>query len=138
MVNVGLLIEQKLNELNVSKSEFARRLGIANQNVNKMILTRSSIETDKLYKVGEVLGYNFFVDLANEGPNNAVTVQSGTAIANGDHSAAAVNGNATVNSTDTTAVLEERVRSLEAQARQKDLLLEEKERLIQVLLKGRE
>lgn len=138
MVNVGLLIEQKLNELNVSKSEFARRLGIANQNVNKMILARSSIDTDKLYKVGEVLGYNFFVDLANDGSNNAVTVQSGTAIANGDHSAAAVNGNATVNSTDTAAVLEERVRSLEAQARQKDLLLEEKERLIQVLLKSRE
>lgn len=30
-INIGLLIEQKMNELGVSKSEMARRSGIANQ-----------------------------------------------------------------------------------------------------------
>jgi len=34
-VNIGLAIEQRVNELGISKSELARRLGIAQQNVNK-------------------------------------------------------------------------------------------------------
>lgn len=33
-VNIGLLIEQKMNELDINKSEMARRSGIANQNIN--------------------------------------------------------------------------------------------------------
>ena len=136
MVNVGLLIEQKLNELNISKSEFARRLGIANQNVNRL-LTHDSIDTDKLLKVGEALGYNFFTDLADDAADSTVSLP-GSSVVSGDHSAAAVNGNATVMGADGAAVLEERIRSLEEQARQKDLLIAEKERLIRVLLNGRE
>lgn len=58
-INIGLIIEQKLNELNISKSELARRIGIPNQNVNR-ILEKSSIDTDKLIKISKALDYNFF------------------------------------------------------------------------------
>lgn len=58
-VNIGPLIARKLNELNISKSDFARKLGIANQNVNR-ILEKKSIDTDKLVEISKALGYNFF------------------------------------------------------------------------------
>ena len=31
-INVGLAIEQRINELGITKSEFGRRIGIPNQN----------------------------------------------------------------------------------------------------------
>ena len=46
-VNIGLSIEQKLNELGMSKSEFGRKIGVPQQNVNR-ILDKTSIDTDKL------------------------------------------------------------------------------------------
>lgn len=58
-VNIGLTIEQRLNELNMSKAEFGRLIGIPQQNVNR-ILTRVSIDTDKLIEISEALQYNFF------------------------------------------------------------------------------
>lgn len=58
-VNIGLLIEQKMNELDISKSELARRAGIANQNINRM-LERHSIDTEKLVVISEALDFNFF------------------------------------------------------------------------------
>ena len=58
-VNIGLLIEQKMNELDINKSEMARRSGIANQNINR-VLERSSIDTDKLIAISEALDFNFF------------------------------------------------------------------------------
>lgn len=32
-INIGLAIEQRINELGISKSEFGRRIGLASQNV---------------------------------------------------------------------------------------------------------
>lgn len=58
-VNIGLAIEQQLNALNISKSEFGRKIGVMQQNVNR-ILDKSSIDTDKLIKISEALNYNFF------------------------------------------------------------------------------
>ena len=37
-VNIGLAIEAKLNELELSKSEFGRRIGIPQQNVNRILV----------------------------------------------------------------------------------------------------
>lgn len=59
-INIGLLIEQKMNELGVSKSEMARRSGIANQNINR-VLERTSIDTDKLVAISEALNFNFLI-----------------------------------------------------------------------------
>ena len=44
-VNIGLSIEQRLNELGMSKSEFGRKIGIPQQNVNR-ILEKASIDGD--------------------------------------------------------------------------------------------
>nr|DAK08400.1 MAG TPA: Helix-turn-helix XRE-family like protein [Caudoviricetes sp.] len=122
-IDIGLIIEQKLNELGISKSELARRTGIANQNVNR-ILSKSSIDTDKLVAISKALGYNFFLEFVDS---------NHSAIANGDGSIA-VNGNNNKNVVaggESTALLQERIKHLEE-------LLAEKERLIKVLLEGRE
>ena len=122
-VNIGLLIEQKMNELDINKSEMARRSGIANQNINR-VLERSSIDTDKLIAISEALDFNFF-DCFRSIEDNS--------IAPADNGGVAVAGNGTAhhfttNASCEVAVLQERIKSLEA-------LLAEKERLIQVFEK---
>ena len=120
-VNIGLLIEQKMNELDINKSEMARRSGIANQNINR-VLERSSIDTDKLVAISEALDFNFFECFRTK-------EEQGTATADNGGVAVAGNGTAhhftTNSSVETDAVLQERIKSLEA-------LLAEKERLIKV------
>ena len=124
-VNIGLVIEQKMNELGVSKSELSRRIGVANQNINR-IFDKPSIDTDKLIAISEALDYNFFREYVGE--------QSApiSAVASGDHSAASVNGNASVSTSN--EVLAERVNSLERLVQEKDKLIEEKERTIKILM----
>lgn len=119
-VNIGLLIEQKMNELDINKSEMARRSGIANQNINR-VLERSSIDTDKLVAISEALDFNFFDCFRTK-------EEQGTATADNGGVAVAGNGTAhhiTTNASADAAVLQERIKSLEA-------LLAEKERLIKV------
>ena len=120
-VNIGLLIEQKMNELNITKSEMARRSGIANQNINR-VLERSSIDTDKLAAISEALNFNFFDCFRS--------IEEHSETATPPLSAVAVAGNGTAhhfatNASCEVAVLQERVKALEA-------LLAEKERLIKV------
>lgn len=124
-VNIGLSIEQRLNELGMSKSEFGRKIGIPQQNVNR-ILEKASIDTDKLTSISEALNFNFFDCF------HTIDERS-TAMADNGGVAVAGNGTAhhfTTNASCEVAVLQERIRSLEA-------LLAEKERLIKVLMEGR-
>ena len=120
-INIGLSIEQKLNELGINKSEFGRRIGIANQNVNR-ILEKKSIDTDKLIEISNALGYNFFLEFI-EDANNAVATGDGSVAVNGNNNSNVVAGGE-------TALLQERIKHLEE-------LLAEKERLIQVLMEER-
>lgn len=118
-VNIGLSIEQKLNELGMSKSEFGRKIGIPQQNVNR-ILDKPSIDTDKLVLICEALEYNFFKEYTDNFSVASSNSQSGiNNQINGDGAHNNVNGDTS------NAVLQERVKSLEA-------LLAEKERLIKV------
>ena len=124
-VNIGLLIEQKMNELDITKSEMARRSGIANQYINR-VLDKPSIDTDKLISISEALDFNFFDCFRSIDEKSSATADNGGV-------AIAGNGTAhhfTTNASCETAVLQERVKSLEA-------LLAEKERLINVLMEGR-
>lgn len=124
-VNIGLSIEQKLNELGMSKAEFGRKIGVPQQNVNR-ILDKTSIDTDKLIAISEALDFNFFdcfhsieeYSSANAGNGGVAVAGNGTA------------HHFTTNASCEAAVLAERVKSLEA-------LLAEKERLIKVLMDGR-
>ena len=119
-VNIGLSIEQKLNELGMSKSEFGRKIGVPQQNVNR-ILDKASIDTDKLATISEALGYNFFKEYTDDLSDTSMEVS----LAGNNNQ---VNGNGAhnnINGDVSAAIWEERVKSLEA-------LLAEKERLIKV------
>lgn len=118
-VNIGLSIEQRLNELGMSKSEFGRKIGIPQQNVNR-ILEKASIDTDKLTSISEALNFNFF-DCFHSDESSTVTADNGSVAVAGNGTAHHITTNASAD----VAVLQERVKSLEA-------LLAEKERLIKV------
>lgn len=119
-VNIGLSIEQKLNELGMSKSEFGRKIGVPQQNVNR-ILDKTSIDTDKLATISKALGYNFFKEYTDDLSDTSMEVS----LAGNNNQ---VNGNGAhnnINGDVSTAIWEERIKALEA-------LLAEKERLIKV------
>lgn len=99
-VNIGLLIEQRLNELGMSKSEFGRRIGIPQQNVNR-ILAKSSIDTDKLLDICEALDYNFFESFNKE---QNVIADNGSIAVTGNSTAHHINVNG-VNNQDTIELL---------------------------------
>ena len=123
-VNIGLSIEQKLNELGMSKSEFGRKIGIPQQNVNR-ILDKTSIDTEKLATISEALGYNFFTEFVDD-----LSATQSVALAGNNNQVNGHGAHGNINGDVNTAVLEERIKSLEA-------LLAEKERLINVLMEGR-
>ena len=119
--NIGLLIEQRLNEVRMNKAQFAKNIGIANQNVNRL-LSRESIDTDKLVDISETLDYNFFEAFQTISESNADATTGGVAIA----------GNATAhhfttNACTDTAALQEQIKLLKQ-------IIDEKERLISILL----
>jgi hypothetical protein len=58
-VNIGLAIEQRINELDISRAEFGRRVNTAKQNVAR-ILRKPSCDTADLVKYCEALEFNFF------------------------------------------------------------------------------
>lgn len=145
METINDRMERIVNEVfDGNKAAFAKTIdlpptGLSNYLGNKR---RSKPSVDMAARIVTALDVDARWLLTGEGD---VSLHRPGAVANGDHSAAAVNGNATVMGADGAAVLEERIRSLEEQARQKDLLIQqrdlliaEKERLIRVLLNGRE
>lgn len=131
-VNIGLLIEQKINELNMSKSKFAREIGVLNQNINRLF-EKSSIDTDKLIAISEALDYDFF---ANFRPVDS-TKGGQKVIAKGPKSVAALYSDVKVGDASFLQEkirLEEKVKSLESLLSEKDKQLAEKERTIKILM----
>lgn len=135
-INIGLSIEQRLNELGMSKSELGRKIGIPQQNINR-ILDKSSIDTDKLAAISKALDFNFF-DCFRPIETNET---KGTAM----DGSVAVSDNATAHHISTNvvsggdAIQAERIKSLETLLKEKDIrlaekdtLLAEKERIIKV------
>lgn len=132
METINDRMERLVNEMfDGNKAAFAKAIDLPPTSMSSYLgnKRRSTPSVDMAAKIVTTLNVDARWLLTGEGEANL----SGNAIVNGDHSAAAVNGNATV----TDKVLEERVRSLEEQIKQRDLLLAEKERLIQVLLKSK-
>ena len=72
-VNIGSEIGNRIKHSNMTKTEFGRKLGIPQQNVNR-ILEKPSIDTDKLLEICKVLDYNFFA-LYHEAAQN-ITLQA--------------------------------------------------------------
>lgn len=119
-VHIGLAIDKKLQELKMSKTEFGRRIGIPQQNVNR-ILEKDTIDTGKLVQISEALNFNFFTLYCDEEPKVEVKTE-------GDYSPASDEGDVTVIVGD--AVLAERVKLLQQLIKEKDERINElKERI---------
>ena len=119
-VHIGLAIDKKLQELKMSKTEFGRRIGIPQQNVNR-ILEKDTIDTGKLVQISEALNFNFFTLYCEEAPKVEVKTE-------GDYSPASDEGDVTVIVGD--AVLAERVKLLQQLIKEKDERINElKERI---------
>lgn len=125
-VHIGLAIDKKLQELKMSKTEFGRRIGIPQQNVNR-ILEKDTIDTGKLVQISEALKFNFFSLYCEEAPKVEVKTE-------GDYSPASDSGDVSVIVGD--AVLAERVKSLEALVAEKnERIAELKERIAELKAK---
>lgn len=119
-VHIGLAIDKKLQELKMSKTEFGRRIGIPQQNVNR-ILEKDTIDTGKLVQISEALNFNFFTLYCEEAPKVEVKTE-------GDYSPASDEGDVTVIVGD--AVLAERVKLFQQLIKEKDERINElKERI---------
>lgn len=81
-VHIGLAIDKRREELNMSKSEFGRLLKVPQQHVNR-IFEKESIDTAKLIKICRVLDFNFFA-LYCEFPDNVYAFMAAVAMGNGD------------------------------------------------------
>ena len=58
-VHIGEAIDARRNELGMSKTELARKIGMRQQHIN-MMLDSEKIDTAKLFKLCQVLHFNFF------------------------------------------------------------------------------
>ena len=58
-VNIGEVVSARLSQIGMSKSNFAKSLGIDQSNLNKF-LKKQTIDTGKLVLVSRILKYNFF------------------------------------------------------------------------------
>ena len=81
-VHVGQEIKKRIDELNMSKTEFGRLIGVQQQHVNR-ILERDTMETKKLYKVCQVLDMNLFA-LFCKFTTNVNAYLAAVALGNGD------------------------------------------------------
>lgn len=110
-VHIGEAIAKRLQELRMTKANFAHQIGLPQQNVNR-ILKNHDINTEKLVVICDVLHFNFFKLYGDEpGAINAIASESSIAAVNSE-----------VHSSDC-----EKVKYLER-------ILQEKERLIQYLM----
>lgn len=64
-MNIGSKIEEVFKSRNIGVTRFAQKLHTSRSNVYS-IFRRSSIDTDQLSAISEVLDYNFFMVLSND------------------------------------------------------------------------
>lgn len=111
----------------MSKSELARRTGIANQNINR-ILEKSSIDTEKLVKISKALDYNFFQDYCDaEFPNSGSSQHNVSLSGRNNQVINNTSGRDSIINATTKDEYEERIKLLET-------IVREKERTIQILM----
>lgn len=117
-------LNKLFNESKLSKVEFAKRCGITRVTLDNA-LQGGDIRVSILERIAATLKIPVGSIFDDDAPHGHSQV-------NGDGAHGNINGNSNVVSTGDTAVLEERVKSLEAQLKAKDTLISEKERLIKI------
>ena len=123
-INIGLAIEQRMNELGLNKSKLAKKIGISNQYINRLF-AKESIDTDKLITISKALDFDFFSLYQPIGSDTEESANS--IIQSGNGSNASIGGDITIENSGKIAILEERIQSL-------NKLLDEKERTIKILM----
>ena len=143
-VHIGESIEKRRNELGLSKSELGRKIGVPQQHVNR-ILERETMETKRLIKVSEALGFNFFtlfcpVQHQISAYLAAVTLDGNAHNIIGDAELASQLAKAQTeieSQRGTIALLKEQVDSLNAQINRLDSNLKDKDAIIELLKERR-
>lgn len=147
-MNIGLLIEQRMNEVGMTKAELAQRLGIASQNVNRLF-AKEGMDTNKLMEISKALDYDFFSvfrpvaevkaeaddhSIHADGAQSAVATDGGIVAT---RSAVALGGDAsniTYGAADGDGRASAERKLYQRLLDEKDRRIEEKERYIQLLL----
>ena len=143
-VHIGEAIEKRRNVLGLSKSELGRKIGVPQQHVNR-ILERETMETKRLIKVSEALGFNFFtlfcpVQHQISAYLAAVTLDGNAHNIIGDAELASQLAKAQTeieSQRGTIALLKEQVDSLNAQINRLDSNLKDKDAIIELLKERR-
>lgn len=143
-VHIGEAIEKRRYELGLSKSELGRKIGVPQQHVNR-ILERETMETKRLIKVSEALGFNFFtlfcpVQHQISAYLAAVTLDGNAHNIIGDAELASQLAKAQTeieSQRGTIALLKEQVDSLNAQINRLDSNLKDKDAIIELLKERR-
>lgn len=117
----GKEIKLKIDKLGVTQVKLAELMAVKPQTVNA-ILTAKDVRSGTIERIAHVL--NVPVSFMYGEGDNPIAQQ---ATVNGDFSAASVHGDATVGTTTDAVILQERIKSMQE-------LLNEKERLIKVLM----
>ena len=133
-----------IDELGLSKSELGRKIGVPQQHVNR-ILERQTMETKRLIKVSEALGFNFFtlfcpVQHQISAYLAAVTLDGNAHNIIGDAELASQLAKAQTeieSQRGTIALLKEQVDSLNAQINRLDSNLKDKDAIIELLKERR-
>ncbi len=58
-IHIGREIESRVNQLRLTKTEFGKRIGVPQQNINR-IYEKGSIDTERLEVICKALDFNFF------------------------------------------------------------------------------
>ena len=140
-VHVGEAIEKRRNELGLSKSELGRKIGVPQQHVNR-ILERETMETKRLIKVSEALGFTLFCPVQHQisAYLAAVTLEGNAHNNIGDAELAAqlTKAQSEVDSQkETIKLLKEQIDSLNAQITRLDSNLKDKDAIIELLKERR-
>ena len=122
----GNRLKEILYEKKVSQSQIAKLLGVSQQSFNQM-LAAADIKSSLLERIAEALGENMSLFYPIKPENVTIADHGGVSIAGNNTIAGNNNAVGNVTMGDNSAVLQERVTMLEK-------LLEEKERLIKVLM----
>ena len=121
-VDIGTEIKRKFEKSKMTQKEFGKLLGIPQQNVSR-IFNKKSIETSKLIKISNVLGFNFFTLYSPESSSSNIEIET-----QGDYSPATNDGDVQIVVGD--AFLAERVKAQEAIIAEKNERIKElKERI---------
>jgi hypothetical protein len=72
-IHIGEQIKTVIETRGITVSEFGRRINKTRENVYD-IFTRQTIDTGLLYKISEVLNYNFFLVYSEKFQNNNINI----------------------------------------------------------------